>query len=342
MAVTTKACDLGGGFLRAGDQFSRIERQCCNSVGEISIHVATSDCEGSVSYATVHLVASSTSLTCADALEVKEIAMEQGKKRTLGLVALTLGAFMLPHVSSAQSMPAPGQDEEGWRHTLGLYMFTPLSTTGSSTINGNTVPVDMNLRDVLELLEFAAAGRYEAWHGDFGLIFDANYVGIGSDGTLPGPGGAAFDVDVRQKWLGLMAAYRVIDGTYGASGRRFTFDIQGGARYNNVRQEVKIGAAPTAGGDESWWEPVVGARGMWRLNDKWTTVASLDLGGFGASGNDLQIGANIGFDYQPWDNTALTFGYRYYSMDYSTTLATGAFAYDTEQHGPYMGVKFFF
>lgn len=52
--------------------------------------------------------------------------MEQGKKRTLGLAALTLGAFMLPHVSSAQSMPAPGQDEEGWRHTLGLYMFTPL------------------------------------------------------------------------------------------------------------------------------------------------------------------------------------------------------------------------
>jgi len=56
----------------------------------------------------------------------------------------------------------------------------------------------MSLRDVLELLYFAASGRYEACHGDFGLTFDANYVGVGSDGMLSGSGGAVFDVNVRQ------------------------------------------------------------------------------------------------------------------------------------------------
>ncbi|MEQ9692614.1 hypothetical protein [Shimia sp. SDUM112013] len=263
-------------------------------------------------------------------------------RRALMLASTAALVQLAPMAANAQSMPAQGQSEAGWRHTVGLYMFAPLSTTGTSTINGSSVPIDLDLGDVLDLLDFAASGRYEAWNGDWGLIVDANYVGIEADGNLPGPGGAPFDVTVRQKWLALMGAYRVADGTYGSNRQRFTFDLQGGARYNNLKQEANIGVLPTAGGDEGWWEPVVGLRGMWRLNDNWTTIASLELGGFGAGGNDLQIGANVGFDYQPWEKTAITFGYRYFSMDYATTLPSGAFAYDTEQHGPYVGVKFFF
>lgn len=268
--------------------------------------------------------------------------MERFSHRHLATATLLSLVLAIPISASAQSLPARGQSEMGWRHAIAAYLFAPIRTKGTSTINGNSVPIDLDLGDVLDLLDFAAAGRYEAWNSDFGLIFDANYVAIGTDGNLPGPGGAAFDVKVRQKWLALLGAYRIANGTYGADSRQYAIDLQGGVRYNNLKQEVNIGPAPTAGGDEGWWEPVIGARGMWRLNDKWTTIASIDLGGFGAGGNDLQIGANLGFDYQPWDNTAITFGYRYYSMDYSTTLSGGAFAYDTTQHGPYVGVKFFF
>jgi hypothetical protein len=257
----------------------------------------------------------------------------------IGVGLLTLSAAQ----ANADPLPIPGESETGWRHSLEIVSFAPISTTGSSTIAGRTVPVDMNLRDVLEVLDFALEGRYEAWNGDFGVILDANYVGIGDDGPFPAPAGSTFSVNVRQKWLGLLAAYRVVDGTYGANNQRFTVDLQGGARYNSLRQEIIVrtpgGPLPTVGGDESWWEPVIGARGMWRLNDKWTTVASLNLGGFGAGGNDLQIGANLGFDYRPWERTSLVFGYRYYSIDYSTTLSGGTFAYDSSQHGPYFGVK---
>ncbi|MFA3920344.1 hypothetical protein [Ruegeria hyattellae] len=248
--------------------------------------------------------------------------------------------------ASAQSLPAPGQSEDGWRHTLGFYLFTPLRTRGTSTVAGRSVDLDLNLRDVLDVLDFAAAGRYEAWNGDLGFIVDANYVGIEEDTTLPGPLGSGVNVDVRQKWFGVMAAYRVADGTYGANNQRYTFDIHGGARYNSIRQEITIttpgpGMPPVLGGDQDWIEPVIGGRGMWRLNERWTTVASLELGGFGAGGNDLQIGANVGFDYQPWDRTALIFGYRYFSIDYSDTLDTGDFAYDVTQQGPYFGLKVF-
>ncbi|MEX0277010.1 MAG: hypothetical protein AB3N19_05770 [Ruegeria sp.] len=256
-------------------------------------------------------------------------------------------SMLLTNSAASQSLPAPGQSEEGWRHTLGLYLFTPLRTTGTSTVAGVSADLDLDLGDVLDVLDFAAAGRYEAWNGDLGLIVDANYVGIEEDATLPGPRGSAVNVDVRQKWFAIMGAYRIADGTYGANNQRYTVDLQGGARYNSIRQEIDITTPgptqpPKLGGDQDWIEPVIGARGMWRINERWTTIASLDLGGFGAGGNDLQVGANIGFDYQPWERTAITFGYRYFSVDYSDTLDSGDFAYDVTQHGPYFGLKVFF
>ncbi|MEP2530686.1 hypothetical protein [Shimia sp.] len=252
---------------------------------------------------------------------------------TAGIVSATGGA-------NAQSLPAPGQSEDnGWRHALAVYMFAPLRTWGDSTVGGTTASIDLSLGDLLDVLDFALAGRYEGWNGDFGIILDANYAGIEQSGNLPGPGGAAFNVNVRQKWFGVLGAYRVNSGTT-KSGQPFAIDVQGGLRWNSIKQTLTVGPA-TAGGDESWIEPVVGLRGMWRLNEKWTTVASADLGGFGAGGNDLQAAVNAGFDYQPWENVALTFGYRYLSVDYSSNLG-GGFAYDVDQHGPYVGVKFFF
>ncbi len=212
---------------------------------------------------------------------------------------------------------------------------------------GRSADIDLDLGDVLDVLDFAAAGRYEAWNGDFGIIVDANYVAIEEDATLPGPAGSNLNVDVRQKWFGLLAAYRIADGTYGANNQRYTLDIQGGVRYNSIRQEIKLTTPgptnpPTSGADKGWIEPVIAARGMWRINPRWTTIASADFGGFGAGGNDLQYSVNLGFDYQPWDNTALIFGYRYFSVDYSDTISSGEFAYDVTQQGPYFGTKYFF
>ncbi|MBT3142816.1 hypothetical protein [Falsiruegeria litorea] len=264
----------------------------------------------------------------------------------LKLTCVTILFALSAAVVSAQSMPGRGQSDTDWRYSLGLYSFLPLSTTGTSTLSGTTVPVDLDLKDVLDLLDFALAGRFEAWSGNLGLIADVNYVSIGADGPLASTPGATYSLKVRQKWLAFLAAYRVADGTYGANNQRYTVDVQGGARLNSLRQTLNVttsgGALPTVGGDKTWVEPVIGARGMWRLNDRWTTVGSINLGGFGAGGNDLQVEAKLGFDFQPWDNTSIEFGYQYYSIDFSTTLSNGVMAYDTAQHGPYVGVKFLF
>lgn len=262
------------------------------------------------------------------------------------LICATIMCCLTAVTASAQSLPGRGQSETDWRYSLGFYSFLPVSTTGTSTVNGTSAPIDLDLSDVLDLLDFALAGKFEAWNGNFGLIVDANYVSIGADGQLPSTPGSTYTVNLRQKWLAVLAAYRVADGVYGANNQRFTVDVQGGARLNSLRQTLKVstslGSLPTAGGDKTWVEPVIGARGMWRLNDRWTTIATFDLGGFGAGGNKLQVGADIGFDFQPWDNTSLVFGYQYFSIDFNTTLSGGVMAYDAYQHGPYIGVNFLF
>jgi hypothetical protein len=265
-------------------------------------------------------------------------------KNDLSSLIATIALGLVPATALAEPIPLAGQSETEWRHTLSVYAFLPARTSGDSTVAGVTVPLDLDFGDALELLDFAAAGRYEAWRGDWGFIIDANYVSLEADGSLPTPGSAPFSADIRQEWLGLLAAYKAVDAI-GGNGQRYAIDLQAGVRYNSLRQEITVTSPapiPVLGGDEGWWEPVVGARGTWVLNERWTAIASLELGGFGAGGNDLQVGANVGVDWRPWETTSLFIGWRYFSMDYSDTLSTGAFEYDVEQHGPVLGVKFRF
>ncbi|WP_159089976.1 hypothetical protein [Ruegeria sp. Alg231-54] len=77
-----------------------------------------------------------------------------------------------------------------------------------------------------------------------------------------------------------------MDSVYGADDQHYTIDLQGGDRYSSIRQEIDAttqgpGSPPVFGGDQKWIEPVIGARGMWRLNEQWTGIASLEFGGFG-------------------------------------------------------------
>lgn len=230
---------------------------------------------------------------------------------------------------------------------LTWWLFAPVSTTGTSTIAGQGAEIDMNLQEALEVLDFASSLRFEAWRGNLGFIVDANYLAISDEDSVTlggGPFARDLDVDVEseQSWISLLVGYRFAQGT-NANGQPYVFDIHGGARYNNLRQEGEISAplvSASAGGSEHWWEPVIGGRGLIAINDNWSFAAGADFGGFGAGGNDLAWSATAAFDWQFSDRTSLKFGYRYYSIDFETEKPDGTFGYDVEQHGPFIGVTF--
>jgi len=98
----------------------------------------------------------------------------------------------------------------------------------------------------------------------------------------------------------------------------------------------------TLGGTETWWEPVIAARGIWELSDDWTGVLMADAGGFGVNGSNLQWSTTLGFDYSRWENTSIKFGWRYYSIDFETVRSDGVFAYDVSQSGPFIGLTYSF
>ena len=258
----------------------------------------------------------------------------------------------------SQSLGPPSLDDSGWRFSITPYAFLPVRTTGTATVAGAAADVDLDLGDVLDVLNGAIAARAEAWRGNVGLVVEGYYVSIGGGGSVAGPGPAGgrlgVDVDVEQVFIDLLAAYRVAHGTYGTAGRRYAFDVQAGARFNSLRQDVTanlnldigpgVGFQRGFGGTETWWEPVVGLRGVAALDENWAVGLHADFGGFGVNGDRLQWKVRLGADYRPsaWQQTSFRFGWQFYGIDFSTTRSDGRFAYDVFQTGPFLAFTYQF
>ncbi len=255
-----------------------------------------------------------------------------------GGLALTFGQSV-----SAQSLARSEEDEGTWRHSITPYLFLPFSTTGTSTVNGSSVNLDLSLSDVLDLLQGAASVRYEGWNGDFGIISEVYYVKLAADAALP-VGGASVDADIRQTFFNIQGAYRFANGV-NASGRRYAADAAIGVQWNRLKQEIDIsgpGPGMTLGGTEEWFEPMIALRYITEINDTWSFAARTELSGFGVNGDDLQYLVLAGFDWKGWENTSLRFGYQFYGIDYSNDRSGGEFAYDVDQNGIYAAVAFHF
>ncbi|WP_424991270.1 hypothetical protein [Fluviibacterium sp. S390] len=130
-----------------------------------------------------------------------------------------------------------------------------------------------------------------------------------------------------------------------ANGKAYSFDVQGGVRYNSITQDIDVSGPArdeSLGGTEDWWEPVIAARGTWEIDEDWTFAAMVDAGGFGAGGNELSWSTTLGFDWSFSDSTSMVFGYRYYSIDFEDDASDGTFGYAFEQHGPFIGLTYAF
>lgn len=279
---------------------------------------------------------------------------EAMKPYSYGAAIAVAALFLLSAPASAQSLAPPSIDENSWHFSITPYLFLPLRTTGTSTVADGDVDLDLNLIDVFKLLNGALSGRVEAWRGDFGLAVEGYFVALGDDASfdLPGPGSgrAGVDVNVRQAFVDLLVAYRALDGRYDDTGRRYALEGFAGARYNSLTQDIEanasfgpdLGFQTSLGGTEDWWEPVIGARGIVQISDRWTGAVLADFGGFGVGGDDLQWKVRGGADYRPWEQTSLRFGWQVYGIDYSTNRSDGTFAYDVLQTGPYLAATYQF
>ncbi|MCA0892309.1 outer membrane protein [Microbulbifer agarilyticus] len=275
-----------------------------------------------------------------------------GRGLALSLVLLVT-IFLIPVTSLAQN--AEQESEKEWEYSLTPYLFLPVATEGTSTVAGTEADLDLDLSDVLDILDIAFATRFEARRDRFGILADLYYVSLSMDqGATLKPAvnpeldltaTLNVDVDVRQGWLSLQGMYRAFESPVGAK-YPWAVDLSAGARWNYLKQEIDTnleidilpgpGIQQSLGGTETWWEPVVGFRTGIEVSSCLTLALRADVGGFGAGGDDLQWGVLVGAERAFNDRHALRFGYLFYGIDYATYRADGRFAYDIDQHGPYL------
>jgi hypothetical protein len=260
------------------------------------------------------------------------------------------------------------QEERAWQFEFTPYVFFPLNVQGSGTVDGITADLDLDLGDILDVLSFAASGRFEAWNRNrFGIIVEGNYLELNArdERLLEGPLGllslnVEADVTYEQAYFDLAFGYRteIDDGndedrTTQAGLPDGNFDIIAGLRVQHLSQTIDLDfelAGPrnsfafsrNLGDSETWVEPLLGFRLGYNASPRLSIATRFDISGFGIDGLSLTYRALVGLDWVFAGDTSLKVGYGLYGFEYETGEGRDEFGTDQLQHGPYLAVTFRF
>jgi hypothetical protein len=221
------------------------------------------------------------------------------------------------------TLHARAAEDDQWSFDFTLYGLLA-SLNGDITINDNQAPVDLKFSDLLDHIEFAAAGKvrvgYDRWFG----ALDVNFVGLGGSSE-----NVAVDLD---QWIvEPIFGYRVSHG----------FEVFAGARYVGLDTELRFqGPLGTQrSGTQDWWDPIIGAAVNVPLGEQFSFDLRGDVGGFGV-GSRLALQGEALVNWHVSQRVALQLGYRAIYTDYEDS--DEGFEYDVVMHGPQLGLKLSF
>lgn len=210
--------------------------------------------------------------------------------------------------------------------------------------------IDISFNDIIDNLDMTYMGTFGAHKGKWSLLADTIYMDLSqSDGgseTIPILGGRfdvtrTVDVDIDMKaWItSLGAGYNVVDN------ERATLDLVGGARYFWLDVETKLNLSrkgeflqtsrkKKVSDSDHVWDGIVGVRGEYKINDKWSMPYYADVG-TGQSDLTWQAMAGIGYNFK-WGDVLLAYRYLDYNFDSDFLLD------DMNISGPALGARFRF
>jgi hypothetical protein len=158
------------------------------------------------------------------------------------------------------------------------------------------------------------------------------------------------DPTVKVFWQGLGGYYRL--GTWDLADApdkktpSVTVDTYFGARYTYLDLKLDFKGrfrdrVNDVSENKSWVEPLLGARTIWDLSERWTVTAAGDIGGV-AFGSDFAWNAFglIGYRFNLFGekNARVLAGYRALSQDYTDGSGRNKFKWDVTLHGPILGL----
>ncbi len=247
---------------------------------------------------------------------------KKGFVLTAALVAMVLVC--------APALAAGDKGDDAWHFDLAPFYLWAANIDGDIGIGPIDQSIDAGFSDIVENLDMVLTAHFEARKGCFGLIFNLDYLNLGIDEATPV--GPTLEIDFKNTIV-------EFDGFYRIKREAHAFDFLAGLRYTKQDSTVSLNPGPKGGLDESWWDPIVGARWLFGFADGWTLSTRGDIGGFGV-GTDFTWQLVGIVDWQPWKNVSLLAGYRVLDQDYEDGRGINRYKWDGTMHGPVLGVNF--
>jgi hypothetical protein len=223
------------------------------------------------------------------------------------------------------------EEAPAWSFEFSPYLAMSGISGSSEIILASPAPVELDFSQILDALEFGAAGHFEAFHrSGWGVWIDYNFVSLGATGDA-----SIVTIDVKQA---------IFEG-YGMYRQRFgrnTIDYMAGIRRWNLKMNATIAdRIDIHDTNNHWIDAVVGVRWTRELSENWSLYLRADVG-TGESDFTAAAAAGVRYTINEW----LDFDLQYKALwvDYETGTANTLdyFHYDTMTYGPILGLNFKF
>ncbi|MEL6475129.1 MAG: hypothetical protein AAFQ21_13685 [Pseudomonadota bacterium] len=238
---------------------------------------------------------------------------------------------------AAVAMPGTAAADSDWEYTGKFYGWFPGVTTTVETPIGE-VEAEVDFDEVLETLDIAFLGAFEARKGRLSLIGDLQYFDVSAE-TERAPGAfTGAEIDSQLVIFSAYSTYALVDSN------DLRFDVGGGLRFNGSSVEAKLeedggASGPSFEDDGGWTDLLFAARVRSQFSDKWYGTGYADVGGFGIGDSSeltWQVSAGLGYEFN--DTWSMVGGYRHYSVEHGDELVTAT----VEVSGPFLGVDIAF
>ena len=253
------------------------------------------------------------------------IAALQRRFKPMRALLVALAAFAASEAAAQDS---------GWSYTSTFYLWLSDTSLTANTPQG-PVEAEISVKDALETAKFSFMGALEARRDRWGIIADVIYA-VSEDAAADSASGIEdADLEARTAVSSLYVTYRVLER------QRSSLDLAVGVRAFRLEADVEVtptdGAAQSFDPEESWVDPLVGARFSTDLTDRWRGALLVDVGGFGGD-SDLAWQALATASYRVSDQWSLSAGYRYLESNRGGRESVG----DIRLSGPILGVSYRF
>lgn len=246
------------------------------------------------------------------------------------IAALGISAMLMFTQGVAAQSPEP--ISEDWKYAAEMYAWLPEIKSEDEAGNTSTITLD----DILSNLDFTAMLSGGARKGKWSLATDLIYMNLSNntDDNL-GPILQLDEIELEAWIVSPTVGYTIYQN------QDHVVNVFAGARYLwldlSLKVKARIPAVPPSrklDGSNSFWDGIVGIRGRYQFDEKWSTAYSFS-GGTGDSDSTWQ--ATVGTGYR-FDAVSAVLGWRYLTWEFDS----GSPAKNLTINGPYLGAIYRF